>query len=277
MLWPELAAGFPGHGSAQVTEPIFTDLEASPVLAKLDAGNEQEPALRNSTLDDPDRYPPNIFGSVALRVARTSYSQQWRALMLEQAQSYLKGPCTADDPVCVSATFKKLKRTLELTAALSERAAAEAINTAVNKAIGHSSDAELYGSSDYWAGFRNTVTRGRGDCEDIAIVKMWMLNAIGISLDRIHLVIVRSGRLPAAHAVLSVQFDDTVLVLDNLSDSAWEDFGPPRYEPILSFSVLGEWLHGFPSDPAGRRAEIFSAQARNRGEPASGPASRNGQ
>jgi predicted transglutaminase-like cysteine proteinase len=152
---------------------------------------------------------------------------------------------------------------LESVRTLSESSAVAAINKAANQAIAYRSDTELYNAADRWAGFRETLVRGAGDCEDIALVKMWLLNAAGIPLGRIHLVLVRSERSPAVHAVLTVELAGKRLVLDNLSDRVWEDVDQPHYQPILSFGVLGEWLHGFTVTNVGADRDRFTVRAQS--------------
>ena len=200
---------------------------------------------------DATEYSPNIFGSVALRVRNTSHSKRWRELVAEDAQKYLADGCTTD-AVCTNTTFRKLKQVRDKAGFLGERAAVEMINRSVNATIKYQTDQDLYGSADYWAEFRETVARATGDCEDIALVKMWMLNSIGIPLTRMHLVLVTSNRLRTNHAILVVQSEGAFIVLDNLTDRISVDNGVDDYKPLLTFGALGEWTHGFRAAAHGR-------------------------
>jgi predicted transglutaminase-like cysteine proteinase len=256
MLSSGSAAGTAETEGAAVVPAGPTDRGSLQQLAMRDDGRDFEEARLEARA-------PHVFGSIALRIANTARSPRWHEIMAEHGQDYLTAGC-GSDPVCASPALRRLKETLGEARRLDERSAAAAINRAVNGVINHKSDRELYGVADYWAGFRATVERGAGDCEDIALVKMWMLNALGIPLDRIHLVLVRSQELRADHAVLIVRFGDDALVLDNLSNDLSEDRvsdegGTRHYLPLLSFSASGEWIHGFPSHRANRSRGAFAA------------------
>ena len=54
------------------------------------------------------------------------------------------------------------------------------INTFVNLHIEYVPDLKLYGLKDYWAAPRETMKQMAGDCEDIAILKYWILVRLGL-------------------------------------------------------------------------------------------------
>lgn len=64
---------------------------------------------------------------------------------------------------------------------LPEREILNAVNTFVNKHIEWVSDPLLYKVIDYWASPRETMKHMAGDCEDIAILKYWILMRLGLS------------------------------------------------------------------------------------------------
>lgn len=49
------------------------------------------------------------------------------------------------------------------------------INTWCNHNIEYVPDRILYDKQDYWATPEETLEKGAGDCEDIAILKWWIL------------------------------------------------------------------------------------------------------
>jgi predicted transglutaminase-like cysteine proteinase len=121
----------------------------------------------------------------------------------------------------------------------------ERVNAWVNNNIRYTEDAQLWGSTDYWATASETLLRARGDCEDLAIVKMKLLERAGISRDDMYLTVARDLYRNADHAFLVVKLDGRYFVLDNAVDRilpANQDLG---YRPVLSFSNHSSWLHGY--------------------------------
>lgn len=119
------------------------------------------------------------------------------------------------------------------------------INAWVNNNINYVEDSRLWGSADYWATASETLARARGDCEDLAIVKMKLLERAGIRPEDMYLTVARDLYRNADHAFLVVKLDGRYFVLDNAVDRilpADQDLG---YRPILSFSAYRSWLHGY--------------------------------
>ena len=61
----------------------------------------------------------------------------------------------------------------------------------------------------------DTLNRGRGDCEDYALLKYALLREAGFAEDDLRLAIVRLPLLQQDHAVLAVRLEGRWLVLDN--------------------------------------------------------------
>lgn len=80
------------------------------------------------------------------------------------------------------------------------------INRAVNQSIRYVNE-----DVDYWASPAETFTTGTGDCEDFALAKMAVLEAIGIKST---LIVLR--RFDGAnHAMVAVEFEGKTYYLDN--------------------------------------------------------------
>lgn len=221
--------------------------EAIPVMAVLAARFENNDAP-HSELTRPETssegcYPrpkmaaaapsvPNdqlILGSLRLSIRTTPFDQNWRGV--SQAPS-----------------ARGLKRWLVRTGAsgaVGLRAQVAAINSWVNNKIAYTDDLALYRKNDFWAASRETLRRGKGDCEDYAILKMDLLAAMGIERDKMILVVARDLVRNADHAVLVVQLDDGPLVLDNSTDILRDGRLANDYRPIMSFASNGKWLHGY--------------------------------
>lgn len=91
------------------------------------------------------------------------------------------------------------------------------INRAVNLQIKPISDMQQYGVIDYWSSPLETLTSGKGDCEDYAILKLAVLLQIGIRPDHLKFVVVHSVRHHSDHAILNILIDTTWRILDNLT------------------------------------------------------------
>jgi predicted transglutaminase-like cysteine proteinase len=129
------------------------------------------------------------------------------------------------------------------TARVGEEALA-AVNAWTNRRVRYVEDARLYRRADYWAGARTTLARGAGDCEDIAIVKLQLLAAMGVPRSDMYLTIARDLARHADHALLVVKLGGRYWLLDNATDRLLDAGASYDYQPVLSFSEHRRWLHG---------------------------------
>jgi predicted transglutaminase-like cysteine proteinase len=175
---------------------------------------------------------PSVFGSVAMRVSQTAFDGRWRRAV------------SAPQPV--DARWREAVRAISL---LPPRERVQAANAWVNHAVAFESDDLNYGVSDYWASARETMARGRGDCEDYAIAKMELLREAGVPSGDLYLLIARDLVRRADHALLLVRLDDGYWVLDSGTDRMLPAEQVADYRPIVTFSSAGEWMHGFHRTP----------------------------
>ncbi len=170
-----------------------------------------------------------ILGSMSIAIARTPFDVKWAAVNSERGRT-------------------KFDRLLTATGARhsnNQSGQVEAVNRWVNRNIQFGEDREIYGRSDYWATAGETFRRGIGDCEDFAIAKMELLSALGISRDKMRLVVARDLVRNADHAILVVTLADGAVMLDNLTDRLLDARLPNDYRPIMSFSQNAKWVHGY--------------------------------
>jgi predicted transglutaminase-like cysteine proteinase len=120
----------------------------------------------------------------------------------------------------------------------------EGINAWANQRIRYVEDAKLFGRADFWAKAETTLRNRAGDCEDIAILKMQVLAAMGVPRSSMFLTIARDLTRRTDHALLVVRFDDRFWVLDNATDRMLDANDSLDYQPVLSFSGERKWLHG---------------------------------
>jgi predicted transglutaminase-like cysteine proteinase len=182
----------------------------------------------------PDVPANAILGSMSIAIARTPFDRKWSAVNAKQGRGR-----TAQFVTATGARHS-----------INEAAQVEAVNRWVNRTIEFGEDRDIYGKADYWAPASETFRRGAGDCEDYAIAKMELLSALGISRDRMRLVIARDLARNADHAVLIVTLADGAVMLDNMTDRLLDARLPNDYRPIMSFSQNAKWVHGYAVQPA---------------------------
>lgn len=173
------------------------------------------------------RAPDDFLGSKRLPISRTSFDASWNRVRREAlprgtAAAFIGGGAEAPSVGAVAA-----------------------INQWANQKIRYVEDQALYGRADYWASAGATLGRRAGDCEDIAIVKMQVLAAMGVARSDMYLTIARDLVRNADHAVLVVKLGDRHWLLDNATDRLLDAADSHDYRPIMSFNNGRKWLHGY--------------------------------
>ena len=169
---------------------------------------------------------PDVFGSVALRVARTPLDGKWKSV----EHSGVDGP---------AASFAESQRGKNAVAKL------EAVDWYVNKRVRFVDDRVQWGKADVWSPASVTLKTGRGDCEDYAIAKMAMLRRAGFADRDLYVVVLKDLVRRADHAVLVARAGGHMYVLDNGTDQLLDSETVPDYRPILTFASTGTWTHGY--------------------------------
>lgn len=103
-------------------------------------------------------------------------------------------------------------------------------------------DMANYGKEDYWAIAKEFLYNG-GDCEDYAITKFFSLRWLGFDTDSIRIVILQDTNLRVAHAVLGVEYNNDVLILDNQTQQVVSHKAIVHYLPLYSINEKKWWLH----------------------------------
>jgi predicted transglutaminase-like cysteine proteinase len=177
----------------------------------------------------PDTGRPDVFGSIALSVGRTPLDHRWT----RARNARLGGG---------AGPWAQLIRAQRGLAQADQIAA---VNIWVNARIAFADDIKAQGVADQWASAAQSLTRGRGDCEDYAIAKMQLLTTLGVDPSDIYLVIARDLVRQADHAVLVVRSEGRLVVLDNGTDRVLDARDVRDYRPIMSYSGNRAWLHGY--------------------------------
>jgi predicted transglutaminase-like cysteine proteinase len=213
--------------------PRFDPVETVPTAPPVTDWPTISPAVTVKPTPAPARYAPavggapDLFGSEALRIGKTTLDAKWRAVADVRLG---KGPWS------------------KLVASASGDAMQElaTVNRWVNHQVSFADDAH----GDRWANAAQTLAQHRGDCEDYAIAKMQILRAMGFAENDLYLVIARDLVRRADHALLAVRVDDRFVVLDSGTDALLDGTVPQDYRPIFTFSGNRTWIHGYKAPPA---------------------------
>jgi len=200
---------------------------------------------------------PDVFNSVALAIGRSPLDARWNQV----SGAGVGGNASA---------FASSLRGQDVLAKL------EAVNGYVNARVRFVDDRVQFGVADRWQVPSDTLTRGRGDCEDFALAKRAMLRAAGIPEKDLYLVVLKDLSRRADHAVLVVRAAGRFLVLDNGTDRIVDSSDVADYKPMLTFAAAGRsYTHGYRRDVlpvtyAANRVTAPVVLAEARFEPSSG-------
>ena len=137
-----------------------------------------------------------------------------------------------------SGEWSKIKARL---ANADEVAKLKEVNSFFNK-WPYRTDMEAWGKSDYWATPKEFISKA-GDCEDYSIVKYYALKDLGIPVEDMRIVILNDSIRNLDHAVLAVDVDGTVYILDNVSNLVLPDTRLGHYKPYFSVNENFRWVH----------------------------------
>lgn len=182
-------------------------------------------------------------GAVPVTVPRLAANPKWRRVIEHGPQARPSTECAADER-CASSLWIRWNDLVRQVSALKGEERLQAVNEGVNALLIYASDDEVYGVGDYWATLEESMSRGRGDCEDIAIAKMWLLNAAGMDLSSMRLVVLKDTLRNLDHAVLSVVENGHQYVLDNAAWKVGRADWMRGYRPIYALSSEQSWIYG---------------------------------
>ena len=130
------------------------------------------------------------------------------------------------------------------------------VQAAVTRNIRWISDATEWGLHDYWASAAETLQHGAGDMEDRAIVKMQALRTLGFPTRDLYLTMGRD-KVGGPITVLLVRLGGRYYVLDDLGGAPTAADRRQGFEPMLTFSHEGAWIHGR-TVGAGPRSKVIA-------------------
>jgi predicted transglutaminase-like cysteine proteinase len=168
---------------------------------------------------------PNVFGTVALNAGMTAYDVRWRRVTsADQSDARIAEIAAA----CAGlGTLQKLAR----------------VQAEVNRRIVWRTDLDGYGIADYWANAAETLNKGVGDSEDIAVVKIQALKAAGFNSRDLYLSVGRD-KSRGADVLLLARADGKFYVLDDRVARPLTPEEHARFVPIITLGQGRAWLHG---------------------------------
>lgn len=121
------------------------------------------------------------------------------------------------------------------------------VNDYFNQRIIFTDDIENWGVSDYWATTLETLSKGKGDCEDFVIAKYFSLRNLNVDDSQLRLIYVKArlggmnSNIQQAHMVLAYYAnpESEPVILDNLISDIRPASKRPDLFPIFSFNSQG--------------------------------------
>ena len=108
---------------------------------------------------------------------------------------------------------------------------------------GMAHDLDNMGVADFWANAGETLRRGTGDSEDIAIVKMQVLKAAGFDPKDLYISVGRHSSR-GAHVLLLARTVSGFFALDDQVEDILPAGRNTRFTPILTLGQGMSWIHG---------------------------------
>jgi predicted transglutaminase-like cysteine proteinase len=219
--------------------PAPTPLRLAAAVATEDLGEVLEKTPVPVAGDEP-------FGMHAFRAPEGALWSKWRTLVKETKDEEARLKACQGDAASCSDDASRFWSLVGQVKATSGRAKLERTNQIVNGAIAYASDMSMHGELDRWSAPLATLRRGRGDCEDYAILKYKVLIEAGVRASDLRIVLVRDTAVRIDHAVLSARIDGRWFVLDNRRSGFYSERDLPHYLPLFAMDDTGVKLFAAP-------------------------------
>lgn len=186
---------------------------------------------------------PDVFGTVALNAGVTFYDARFRRVASTDGR----------DPLVLSIAAA--------ASGLDPVAKLQLVQQEINRRVRWQHDLDNMGVADFWANAGETLRRGTGDSEDIAIVKMQVLKAAGFSPKDLYISIGRHN-VRGAHVVLLARTGGGFLVLDDTNHDVMTPAQHGRFTPIMTLGPSASWVHGRRVGSGSRIASVSASATR---------------
>ena len=205
---------------------------ASPALAQTVVGPDSVPGRYNRLRDISVRPAiasaparPDVFGTAAVAAGVTFYDARFRRV--SQADR--------DHPAILALAAKLQGLTPEQKLA--------AVQPLVLEKVRWSHDLENMHVADFWSNAAETLERGTGDSEDIAIVEMQVLKASGFDPRDLYISIGRHSRA-GTHIVLLARTPSGFMSLDDRIGHPVAALAGSQFTPVMTIGYGKSWIHG---------------------------------
>lgn len=168
---------------------------------------------------------PDVFGTVALNAGVTFYDARFRRVASTDSR----------DPL--------VQRFAAAAANLDPVAKLRIVQQEINHRVRWMHDLDNMGVADFWANAGETLRRGTGDSEDIAIAKMQVLKAAGFEPKDLYISIGRHSQR-GAHILLLARTATGFFVLDDQVDGLMTPGQHGRFTPVMTLGQGMSWIHG---------------------------------
>ena len=168
---------------------------------------------------------PDVFGTVAVGAGVTFYDARFRRVSMTDR--------THPMVVALAQGLQGLTREQQLATVQSE----------VRARVRWASDLDTMKVADLWANAGETLERGAGDSEDIAVVEMQALKLAGWNPRDLYISIGREKSV-GAHVVLLARAPSGFYVLDDRAPAPMRAQENGRFTPILTLGEGKSWVHG---------------------------------
>lgn len=168
---------------------------------------------------------PDVFGTAAIGAGVTLYDARFRRVALADR----------NDPAILTIA--------ERLRGLSPAEQLATVQREVLSRVKWSSDLENMQVADFWSNAGETLVRGTGDSEDIAIVQMQALKAAGYSPRDLYISIGRQKPV-GAHIVLLARTPQGFMVLDDRVGRPMLAQNNRQFTPVLTIGEGKSWIHG---------------------------------
>lgn len=186
-------------------------------------------------------YHPALFGSREMYSSHTERFRAWNDMLSRTASEFSGSQriCATDrDTRCIPAEWQALINELR---GQDIHTQIERVNQAMNRHPYVTTVANWH-QSMYWETPYEFLRYG-GQCQDYAIVKYYLLRAVGVPADQLRMVVLHHAARAVDHAVLAVYIDHGIKILDNLRSDIVSADSISYYRPYYSINENGWWYH----------------------------------
>lgn len=171
---------------------------------------------------------PDVLGTAAIDAGVTIYDVRFRRV----------SAADHNDP--------RLKIIADALIGLAPTAQLAKVKLLVGRLVHSASDLDTMHVADYWSNASDTLDRGAGDDEDIAIVEMQALKAAGFPARDLYLSVGREKQR-GLHTVLIARTADGFYILDDAQATVIPGISAhgAAFVPMMTIGAGRSWLHGY--------------------------------